>query len=150
MVNIENGSWPRVKWNITLLQMISSTFVLQKTKNLYRWSIVTRCVLHNSVSAHSRLSCQERIIHYRKIHCMKFCANWWIWLGNSNATIRIWALLNEKIVSGCFKLLSGNNFTVLACAFFMEGILFSSNNWGGTPLEICFLCRVEKKKPIQK
>lgn len=92
---------------------------------LYRkLKIVTEEVcVHNSMSAHSRLGCHERITSYRKIHWMKFCASkWWIWLGNSKATTRIWALLNEKIVPGCFKLLSWNrmmNFNLLACAFFI-------------------------------
>lgn len=60
---------------------------------------------------------------------------------------RIWALLNEKLILGCFKLLSWNktiSFAQLEFAFYMVGILLSINNWGGAPLETCFLCGIEK------
>lgn len=51
MVNIENGSWPRVIWHITLLYVISSIFPVQKTRSGYRWGIVPSCIFCNAVSA---------------------------------------------------------------------------------------------------
>lgn len=134
MVNIETGSWPRVKWHITLLYVISSIFHLHKTKNGYRWNIFPSCILRNAVSAQKQtwLPRGNHIVQEDPLDWVLCCLPGgcdWATPKQIHYQNMKWTLLNQKQFQAALNYTYKTDhhiisYTLLAYIFFVGDCLF--------------------------